>query len=182
RRQNLILRVPRSGMTVNGDVTRLSQVVQNLLTNAAKYTEPGGRIEIAATRQDEIIELRVSDNGIGISAEMLPVVFDLFVQSRQAVDRARGGLGLGLTIVRTMVELHGGEVEARSDGIGCGSEFVIRLPAAQAMAAPKVGRRLSRRTTRGQAVRVLVVDDNRDAALMLTEALKTFGYDVREAG
>ena len=159
----------------------MSQVVQNLLTNAAKYTEPGGRIEVEASRHGKTIELHVRDNGIGISAEMLPTVFDLFVQSRQAVDRSQGGLGLGLTIVRTMVELHGGSVEARSDGVGRGSAFVIRLPAAQASAPPKVHRRSARRAARGPAIRALIVDDNHDAAAMLADALKTFGYEVRTA-
>ena len=181
RRHNLHLRIPRTGLIVHGDQTRLSQVVQNLLTNAAKYTEPGGRIEVEASRHGKIIELHVRDNGIGISAEMLPTVFDLFVQSRQAVDRSQGGLGLGLTIVRTMVELHGGSVEARSDGVGHGSAFVIRLPAAQASAPPKVQRRSARRAARGPAIRALIVDDNHDAAAMLADALKTFGYEVRTA-
>jgi two-component sensor histidine kinase len=181
RRHNLHLRIPRTGLIVNGDATRLSQVVQNLLTNAAKYTEPGGRIDVEASRHGKTIELHVRDNGIGISAEMLPTVFDLFVQSRQAVDRSQGGLGLGLTIVRTMVELHGGSVEARSDGVGRGSAFVIRLPAAQASAPPKVHRRSPRRVTRGPAIRALIVDDNIDAAAMLADGLKTFGYEVRTA-
>jgi len=162
-------------------VTRLSQVVQNLLTNAAKYTEPGGRIELEAKRHDGIIELRVADTGVGISPEMLPVVFDLFVQGRQTLDRSQGGLGLGLTLVRTMVELHGGTVEARSAGVGRGSEFIVRIPAAQ-LAAPATGRRRSaRRIAQRHGVRTLVVDDNRDAASMLCDALRAFGYDVRVA-
>jgi len=181
RRHNLVLRVPRSGLLVNGDAVRLSQVVQNLLTNAAKYTEPGGRIEVEARRCDGHIELRVSDNGVGISPDMLPIVFDLFVQERQSVDRSRGGLGLGLTLVRTLVALHGGTVEAHSAGVGRGSEFVIRLPAAQRAALPKLRRHSNRRAASGHAVRTLVVDDNRDAAAMLGEALRAFGHDVRIA-
>ncbi len=181
RRHNLILSVPRSGLVVNGDAVRLSQVVQNLLTNAAKYTESGGRIEVEGRRCDGDIELRVSDNGVGISRDMLPIVFDLFVQERQSVDRSRGGLGLGLTLVRTLVELHGGSVEARSDGVGRGSEFLIRLPAAQPAASPRVRRHATRRAPSGHGVRTLVVDDNRDAAMMLGEALRAFGHDVRVA-
>jgi len=181
RRHNLVLRVPRSGLLVNGDAVRLSQVVQNLLTNAAKYTEPGGRIEVDGRRCGGDIELRVTDNGVGISPDMLPIVFDLFVQERQSVDRSRGGLGLGLTLVRTLVELHGGTVEAHSAGVGRGSEFVVRLPAAQPAASPRPPRQSTRRPASGRGVRTLVVDDNRDAATMLGEALSAFGHDVRVA-
>ena len=181
RRHNLTVRVPRRGLTVNGDTTRLSQVVQNLLTNAAKYTEPGGRIGVSASRHGKSLELHVTDNGVGISAEMLPIVFDVFVQSRQTVDRSQGGLGLGLAIVRTMVELHGGSVEARSEGVGRGSEFVIRLPAAPASLRRKDHRRSSTPNAPGRAVRALVVDDNPDAVSMLGDALRTFGYETRTA-
>jgi CheY-like chemotaxis protein/nitrogen-specific signal transduction histidine kinase len=182
RRHNLTVRVARRGLAVHGDSTRLSQVVQNLLINAAKYTEPGGRISVEASRHGATLELRVTDNGVGISAEMLPVVFDVFVQSRQTVDRSQGGLGLGLAIVRTMVELHGGSVAARSDGPGRGSEFVIKLPAAQASApARKAQRRSARRNAHAQAIRALVVDDNPDAVSMLGDALRSFGYETRTA-
>jgi signal transduction histidine kinase/DNA-binding response OmpR family regulator len=183
RRHNLSVRVPRRGMVVHGDAARLSQVVQNLLTNAAKYTEPNGRIEIEAIRHGAMHELQIRDNGIGIAAEMLPTVFELFVQSGQAIDRSQGGLGLGLTIVRKMVELHGGSVEARSEGANRGSTFTVRLPAAQVPAPVKAAhRRPSKPKVRERAIRVLVVDDNRDALSMLAEALRTFGYDVRTAG
>jgi signal transduction histidine kinase len=182
RRHNLTVQVPRRGLAVNGDVTRLSQVVQNLLVNAAKYTEPGGRIGVSASRHGTRLELHVTDNGVGISAEMLPIVFDLFVQSRQTVDRSQGGLGLGLAIVRTMAELHGGSVEARSEGVGRGSEFVISLPAAQASPPRKGHRRSSTRNAPGRTVRALVVDDNPDAVSMLGDALRMFGYETRTAG
>jgi CheY-like chemotaxis protein len=167
---------------VNGDITRLSQVVQNLLTNAAKYTEPGGRIEVEARRVDGAIELAVKDNGVGIPTDMLPTVFDLFVQGRQSFDRSKGGLGLGLTLVRTLVGLHGGSVEARSEGAGHGSQFVVRLPSAS-LATPATTRRSDTRRPKRQTqgMRVLVVDDNRDAALMLAEAMDSFGYEARVA-
>jgi signal transduction histidine kinase/DNA-binding response OmpR family regulator len=181
RRHNLTVHVPRRGLSVNADSTRLSQVVQNLLINAAKYTEPGGRIGVSASRHGTTLELRVKDNGVGISAEMLPIVFDVFVQSRQTVARSQGGLGLGLAIVRTMVELHGGSVEAHSEGIGRGSEFVIRLPAAPASTPRKAHRRSSTRHPLGRAVRALVVDDNPDAVSMLGDALRSFGYETRTA-
>jgi signal transduction histidine kinase len=182
RRHTLTLHVPREGLAVEGDVIRLAQVVQNLLTNAAKYTEPGGEITIDARRVDASIELRVTDNGVGIPADLLPVVFDSFVQNRQTRDRSQGGLGLGLTLVRTLVGLHGGEVEAHSEGEGRGSTFIVRLPAADA--ADTTGPRphdAATRPARPLGVRTLIVDDNRDAAAMLGEALRAWGYDVRLA-
>jgi PAS domain S-box-containing protein len=133
RRHELITEVPQSGLTVNGDATRLSQVVSNLLTNAAKYTGPGGKIVIVAERIGDDVEIRMQDNGIGIASDVLPRVFDLFVQDRTAAlqDRTQSGLGLGLTIVKSLVESHGGTVSAKSDGRGKGSEFTIRLPLAR---------------------------------------------------
>jgi len=171
---------------VHGDRVQLQQVILNLIINGleaiAKSNDATRELIITSgvDGKDNVI-VAVKDSGEGIPAEMLPTVFDLFVQSRQAVDRSQGGLGLGLTIVRTMVELHGGSVEARSDGVGRGSAFVIRLPAAQASAPPKVQRRSARRAARGPAIRALIVDDNHDAAAMLADALKTFGYEVRTA-
>ena len=182
RRHNLVVRVPRSGLVVNVDVMRLSQVVQNLLTNAAKYTEPGGWIEVEARQADGAIELSVTDNGVGIPADMLPIVFDLFVQNRQTMDRSQGGLGLGLTLVRTLVDLHGGTVEARSDGVGRGSRFVIRLPASRHTESPAPRRAIAdQQSGPARHVRALVVDDNVDAAVMLAAALEEFGYEVRIA-
>jgi signal transduction histidine kinase len=130
RRHHLALDVPGQGLAVDVDTVRMAQVAANLLTNAAKYTEVRGTIWVNAQAEDGAIVLRVRDTGIGLSAEMLPRVFDLFVQERQALDRAQGGLGLGLAIVRSLVEMHGGTVEARSEGNGRGSEFIVRLPAA----------------------------------------------------
>jgi len=134
RRHQLALDVPHRGLILEADAVRMAQVVANLLNNAAKYTEPHGRIAVSAAREgapeDGRIVLRVRDSGIGLSAEILPRIFDIFVQERQTLDRAQGGLGLGLAIVRVLVELHGGTVEAHSDGPSRGSEFVVRLPAA----------------------------------------------------
>jgi signal transduction histidine kinase len=115
---------------------RLAQVTTNLLTNAAKYTELGGRITATGGRDGDWVTFAVRDTGIGIRPEMLGRIFDLFVQEHQAIDRAQGGLGLGLPIVRSLVRLHGGEITAHSDGPGTGSEFQIRLPAAEASAPP----------------------------------------------
>ena len=170
------------GLEVDGDLTRLSQVVANLLNNAAKYTPPGGHLFVGAAREGGAVVLRVKDDGSGIPAALLPRVFDLFAQGQQSIERARGGLGLGLAIVRSLVELHGGTVEARSDGPGRGSEFVVRLPAlegkpaAAASAAPAPPPAAARRTGR-----VLVVDDNRDAADLLADALSAAGFTTRVA-
>jgi signal transduction histidine kinase/ActR/RegA family two-component response regulator len=176
--------VPQTGLTVDGDLQRLAQVVANLLTNAAKYTEDGGRVDIAATATDGEIVLRVRDSGIGIAPDTLPRIFDLFVQEHQAIDRAHGGLGLGLAIVRSLTELHGGRVEARSEGIGHGSEFILRLPrisegtAAPVVAASEAPAAVPKAM---HPCRVLVVDDNYDAAAMLVEALTLYGHTVRMA-
>jgi signal transduction histidine kinase len=184
RRHELNVDVPRAGLAVDGDLTRLRQVVCNLLTNAAKYTEPRGRITIAAARAGGAVELRVTDTGIGLAPEMLPSLFEMFSQGPQAIDRAHGGLGLGLTIVRSLVALHGGTVQAHSDGIGRGSEFVIRLPALEISAAT-AGDHASASRPAGIAPRsgrrVLVVDDNVDAAHLIAEVLESVGHDTRVA-
>ena len=185
RRHELVVTLPNRGLAVDGDVTRLAQVVSNLLTNAAKYTEPGGRVTITAERIAENIVLRVRDTGIGIAPEMLPKIFDLFAQEAQALSRSHGGLGLGLAIVRSLVVLHGGTVAAASAGIGRGTEFTVQLPAIDLPAPPAVttvspGSERSLRP-KGQTTCVLVVDDNVDAAEMLAEALEGWGYTVRVA-
>ncbi len=135
RQHHLVIDVPAGGLAVEVDTVRMAQVVANLLNNAAKYTELGGTIWVSAEREGGEVALRVRDTGIGLSAEFLPRVFDLFVQERQALDRAQGGLGLGLAIVRSLVEMHGGTVEARSEGHDRGSEFVVRLPVATGLVA-----------------------------------------------
>ena len=130
RRHDLAVHVPSRGLAIDGDPARFNQIVLNLLTNAARYTEPHGRISVNAEQDGADVVLRVADSGIGIAAATLPRVFDLFVQERQPGTRSHEGLGLGLTIVRRLVELHGGVVSAASDGIGKGSEFIVRLPLA----------------------------------------------------
>jgi signal transduction histidine kinase len=122
--------LPDAPLTVDGDHTRLVQVVANLLNNAAKYTLEGGRIEVALSSSDGQAHLAVRDNGTGIGADLLPVVFDLFTQGSRTLDRAQGGLGLGLALVRKLVELHGGHVAASSPGQGQGSTFTVTLPLA----------------------------------------------------
>ena len=184
RHHHLELHVPRHGLRVNGDVTRLTQVVTNVITNAAKYTEPRGRISVTAGLVGDRVELRVKDNGIGIDPALLPSVFEMFTQDRQALDRSQGGLGLGLTIARSLVKLHDGTIEARSDGRGKGSEFIITLPAiasalpaADSTDAPGVPVKATSRTGR----RVLVVDDNVDAARLIAAALDAVGHETRAA-
>ena len=121
--------LPPEPLWVEGDAARLTQVIVNLLNNAAKYTDPGGHIALAAHGADGRVVLRVRDGGVGIAPELLGRVFDLFTQGDRASNRAEGGLGIGLTLVRRLVELHGGSVAASSAGIGQGSEFTVRLPA-----------------------------------------------------
>jgi CheY-like chemotaxis protein len=185
RTHTLDVEVPRRGLLVRGDSLRLSQVVSNLLTNAAKYTPPGGHVSVRAADEHGEIVLRVRDSGIGISSDVLPRVFDLFVQEGQTIDRAEGGLGLGLTIVRNLVERHGGTVSALSAGRGTGSEFIVRLPAAGEAAAGKAAavetvESETRPASEGR-LRILVVDDNTDAAEMLAAALGIKGHDARVA-
>jgi signal transduction histidine kinase len=178
RRQHLEVSVER-GVFVDGDPARLAQVVSNLLVNAAKYTDEGGHLRVAARAEDGAAVCSVRDDGIGIPAELLPRVFDAFVQGKQPADRAGGGVGLGLAIVRSLVQLHRGEVFARSAGERQGSEFVFRLPLARPpqVAAPP---------SRPQPVapvrrRVMIVDDNTDAAELLCEALRSAGCEVAVA-
>jgi PAS domain S-box-containing protein len=177
----LAISLPSDMIALEGDTVRLSQVFANLLNNAAKYTEPGGQIWLTARREAGEAVVSVRDNGIGLSAEMLPVVFDMFMQVDRSTDRAQGGLGIGLTLVKTLVELHGGTVAGHSDGPGQGSEFTVRLP----VCAPE-SRAGQVPSTRPEAPelpkrRVLVVDDNHDAAVSLGMLLKILGSDVQLA-
>ena len=121
-------------MRLDADPTRLEQILVNLLTNAAKYTPPGGRIQLTAGTEDGEVVFRVRDNGVGIAPELLPRLFELFAQADRSLARSEGGLGIGLTVARSLAEMHGGTVTASSDGPGMGSEFVVRLPAAEAPA------------------------------------------------
>jgi signal transduction histidine kinase len=183
RNHHLTLDVPATGLAVDGDPVRLAQVVANLLNNAAKYTEPRGRISLSVRREGGEVVVRVRDNGMGIEPTLLPRLFQLFTQGKRALDRSQGGLGLGLTLVKSLVEMHGGSVSAESDGPGKGSEFLVRLPALEATAVPPAPRpgpapQVERRRS---AQRILVVDDNPDAADMLAEALRVEGHEVRVA-
>jgi two-component system CheB/CheR fusion protein len=167
-------------MKLDCDAGRLEQVLVNLLANAIKYTPPGGRIEIVAEPHDAEIAIRVRDNGMGISAEMLPHVFDLFSQADRSLDRAQGGLGLGLALVRRLVELHGGRVRALSDGCGHGAEFVVYLPAPRgADADQNVGdEQTDDAESPAPRARVVLVEDNVDAADALAMLLDLLGHEV----
>ncbi|MFL5457200.1 MAG: response regulator [Myxococcales bacterium] len=175
----LTVSVPVGALFVDGDVVRLAQVIGNLLHNAAKYTDPGGHIELAGAIDGADVTIRVHDDGQGIPADRLPAMFELFVQGDQPPDRSQGGLGVGLALVRSLVQLHGGRIDARSEGPGCGSEFVIRLPAVPERQARRPERRAA--SPEGQKPRrVLIVDDDVDATEMLAMALKAAGHEVRE--
>jgi PAS domain S-box-containing protein len=178
----LTVSLPEESILVNADPVRLTQIVGNLLTNAAKYTEANGCIWLCGEREGDEVVVKIRDNGIGISSDMLSRIFDLFVQADQATTRAQGGLGIGLTLVKNLVEMHSGLVAARSEGLGKGSEFQVRLPVLipgvhDSIVALPVERSTSRMTRH----RLLIVDDNRDAAVSLAILLRLKGHDVQIA-
>jgi PAS domain S-box-containing protein len=181
RGHTLTLFVPSELVVLDADPARLEQAVANLLTNAAKYTDPGGKVVVSGGREGTDAVVRVRDNGIGIAADLLPWVFDLFKQGARALDRAQGGLGIGLTLVRRIVERHGGTVEAHSPGAGGGAEFVIRLPALPRESGERADAALDAqaRTREQHPARVLMVEDNPDAAESLVMLLELLGHNVR---
>ncbi|MBI4499602.1 MAG: response regulator [Gemmatimonadetes bacterium] len=182
REHALVVNVPAEPVTVEADQVRLAQVFSNLLDNAAKYTEPGGRIKLSAERHDNDVVVRVEDTGIGIEPEALPRIFDLFMQADNAHDRARSGLGIGLTLVRRLVEMHGGSVSGQSEGSGKGSTFAVRLPILMDAPAQQEQDRLEPdRLVLEQSLRILIVEDNVDAAEMLNAMLTAWGQETRVA-
>ncbi len=180
--QELVIHQPAEPIYVDGDSVRLAQVFSNLLNNAAKYTERGGRITVSVNLEASEVVVRVRDTGIGIPREMCDKIFDMFVQIDGSLERSQGGLGIGLSLVRALVELHGGTVRARSDGAGRGSEFVVRLPTLDG-AAPHERRAIAdgSAASSGTKQRVLVVDDNEDSAHTLATILTLRGHEVRIA-
>jgi len=181
-RHQLAISLSPEPLFVDGDLVRLAQVLTNLLNNAAKYTENGGQIWLVARRVEGDAVISVRDNGIGIPADTLPHIFELFMQADHATSRAQGGLGIGLSLVRSLVDMHGGSIEAKSAGPGQGSEFIVRLPLAGSRFAPSLRPRELQPTSSLPARRVLVVDDNRDAAESLGMLLKFLGSEVRVVG
>jgi CheY-like chemotaxis protein/two-component sensor histidine kinase len=189
RNHQLIVDLPAEPVHLFADRTRLSQVLSNLLNNAAKYTDPGGRINLIGERTGGEVVLRVIDTGIGISAALLPRVFDLFVQSERSADRALGGLGIGLTVVQRLVQMHGGSIMARSEGLGRGSEFTVRLTC-----RPPVGLPSERSApllpepapvvvpAAGPQGKVLLIEDNEDVRATLRDLLLAHGYQMEVAG
>lgn len=171
--------LPKQELWVCGDAVRLSQIVANLLLNAAKFTAPGGRIAIAAERAGDTVHIRLSDNGIGIAAASIDSIFGLFAQSGHSPDRVQDGLGIGLSLVRTLVELHGGQVSVSSPGVGLGSTFEVSLPLDANVPLPAAAPPPA--SAAGSSQRILVVDDNCDAADTLAELLEMYGHTVRTA-
>jgi CheY-like chemotaxis protein len=168
-------------LTIEADPVRIEQIVTNLLTNAVKYTPAGGRIRLKARRIDSCVTISVCDTGIGIPPEKLSEMFEPFAQGKQSLSRSDGGLGLGLTIVRKLTELHGGTVTAWSDGVGKGCEFTVKLPAADAGAVTSPKSPRTNDCPRGHGLRVLIVDDNQDAAEGLARLLRHKGHTVETA-
>lgn len=173
----LSVALPDAPLWISADPTRIEQVLENLLNNAAKYTERGGKISVTAGRQDGQAIVTISDTGVGIPPEILPHLFSLFAQADRSLDRAQGGLGIGLTIVQRIVEMHGGTVEASTEGLGKGSTFTIQLPL---LSRPQATYPTASAEPLSQAkkMRVLIVDDNPDAAKMLSRVLGVLGHDV----
>ena len=195
QKHELQIELPATPLSVMGDLTRVTQIIGNVLGNAVKYTDAGGRIHLSARLDDGMVEIRIRDNGIGIPASMLPTVFDLFSQAGIMDGRSRGGLGIGLALVKRLVEMHGGNVSVHSAGAGRGTEFTIRLPAAVACVwtppsaieatadAPLPGVAAPARPEAGNDAkrRMLLVDDNQDALMSLANLLSLDGHEVRTA-
>ncbi|MEJ1963741.1 MAG: chemotaxis protein CheB [Gammaproteobacteria bacterium] len=180
--QELVLNLPANPIYVNGDPIRLEQIVLNLLENAAKYTDPGGRISLSLEQQGDEAILKVRDNGIGLAPEMLHSIFDLFTQVNGSLARSGGGLGIGLNLVRQVLELHGGRIEAHSAGLGQGTEFVVHLPGShqRAVATPIPSLQVSipAKAIASTARRVLIVDDNRDSADSMSMLAQSWGHEA----
>jgi CheY-like chemotaxis protein/two-component sensor histidine kinase len=180
RGHRLLIDLPEGPLLLEVDPLRIAQVLANLLTNAAKYMDPGGEIRVTARAIDSAIEIAVDDTGIGLDQESLQSVFVMFSQVDSAIDRSEGGLGIGLALVKGLVELHGGTVHAESAGLGRGSRFILRLPGVS-VRAPISARQSATEASASPGYRILIADDNRDAAESLAMLLEMSGHEVRTA-
>ncbi len=183
--QQLVVKLPEESVMIDGDRVRLQQIFENLLLNACKYTDPNGRIDLSLTQDTENAIITIRDNGVGIAPEMMPKIWDIFAQVDASPERVRQGLGIGLSLVKKLVALHGGSIEASSEGLGKGSEFVVRLPIlatqSQTALATMTEQATGANKLAAQARRILVVDDNVDAAESLQVLLGVFGHTVEIA-
>ena len=179
RGHDLVVQPLSETVSVEGDFERLVQIVVNLLDNAARYTEVDGRITLSAGRENDIVAIRVKDNGAGIGGDALPIIFDLFAPEARTAQRPQGGLGIGLTLVRELVHLHGVTVEAESAGLKAGSEFIVRLPLVKR--AVRTGQPLRKHAGRETSRRIVLIDDNVDAAESLAMLLRLKGHEVHVA-
>jgi PAS domain S-box-containing protein len=180
RGHTLTVSLPPEPVWVDADPNRIEQVLANLLSNAVKFTENGGHLSLAAERHGQEAVVRIKDDGVGIAADLLPRIFDLFIQGDRSLDRSRDGLGIGLTLSQRLVELHGGTLEAQSAGTGQGSEFVVRLPALPSVAAPDE-EPAHRDEPASRPLRVLVVDDSEDTTELLGALLEMAGHSIQLA-
>ncbi len=177
----LTVTLPERPLILDAAPTRLAQVFSNLLNNGAKYMDRGGHIRLTAERQGSDVVVSVKDTGIGIAADQLPHLFQMFSQVERSVERAQGGLGIGLTLVKRLIEMHGGQIEARSGGLGKGSEFVVRLPVVVEASGSKALGENDDTAAPQSCLRILIVDDNRDSADSLAMLLRIMGNDIRTA-
>jgi anti-sigma regulatory factor (Ser/Thr protein kinase) len=173
------LELPDELITVDGDKTRLIQVLSNILHNASKFTDPGGRIHLKVSREGSHVAISVADTGIGIAPDLIPTVFELFTQVHAKSERAQGGLGIGLALVRRLTKMHGGTVTARSDGPGSGTEFTVRIPTLTAERVVTTDAAGTDHRPVMHPCRILVADDNHDAAESLTLQLQLAGHEVK---
>ncbi len=182
RKHTLTVDLPEEPIWLHGDMARLSQVMANLLNNAAKYTNPGGHIELTVRQKKNVAVIKMRDDGIGIASEMLPHIFDMFSQVDTSLERKQGGMGIGLSLVKSLVEMHNGSVEAYSAGLGKGSEFTVRLPVASSPQKKPVPQSTSKKDdSTSSPRRVLVVDDNKPSAKTMGWTMELMGYEVRLA-
>jgi CheY-like chemotaxis protein len=177
----LTVALPEQPIILDADLTRLAQVLANLLNNSAKYTERGGHIWLTAERQESEVLVSVKDTGIGIAVDQLPRLFQMFCQVERSSEKTQGGLGIGLTLVKQLVEMHGGRVEVKSEGLGKGAEFIVRMPLAVQASGPAAPIEKADVWAPRSALRILIVDDSRDGADSLAVMLRLLGHESRTA-